>query len=286
MVLESKSISYGTLDDIAQNPPPPTHSAFLHVTQYVSNKIWLDWYDIVVKFFQVSVFIFFNPETSFDRLISQAADTSLNLRRTPSSEMTQVKRKEKVLKTGHLEFSKLTFGWTRRTCIRGNRFCHPKMKAGTIARLNRRPYTNRGARRTGVVAVARSLSADWIKVLRAMAVVAAATERNQKMASSASTCLHHTGTNPNFHASTLKRLSVRNIHNMTFHLLFLSVKYYRFICFFQHSCSAFSIGSWQPFRWLWFTSEYLTGRITAHFLTCFLTIYRPLIGPLMYRRYS
>ncbi|XP_046655371.1 phosphatidylcholine:ceramide cholinephosphotransferase 2-like isoform X2 [Daphnia pulicaria] len=55
MVLESKSISYGTLDDIAQNPPPPTHSAFLHVTQ----------------------------------LISQAADTSLNLRRTPSSEMTQ-----------------------------------------------------------------------------------------------------------------------------------------------------------------------------------------------------
>jgi hypothetical protein len=37
MVLESKSISYGTLDDIAQNPPPPTHSAFLHVTQYVSN---------------------------------------------------------------------------------------------------------------------------------------------------------------------------------------------------------------------------------------------------------
>ncbi|KAK4029307.1 phosphatidylcholine:ceramide cholinephosphotransferase 2 isoform X2 [Daphnia magna] len=55
MVLEAKSISYGTLDDIAQNPPPPTHSAFLHVTQ----------------------------------LISQAADTSLNLRRTPSSEMTQ-----------------------------------------------------------------------------------------------------------------------------------------------------------------------------------------------------
>lgn len=53
MVLEAKSISYGTLNETT--PPPPTHSAFLHVTQ----------------------------------LISQAEDSSLNLRRSVTNEMTQ-----------------------------------------------------------------------------------------------------------------------------------------------------------------------------------------------------
>jgi hypothetical protein len=44
---------------------------------------------------------FLNSKTFFlDRLISQAADTSLNLRRTPTSEMTQVKKKRLFL-TGY-----------------------------------------------------------------------------------------------------------------------------------------------------------------------------------------
>lgn len=184
------------------------------------------------------------------------------------------------------------FGWIHRTCIRGNRFCHLNMKAGTIARLSHRLYTSLGARRTVVEAVARSPSTDWIKVLRVMATAAAAavvTERNLKMASSASTSLHHTETNQNSHASTLKRLSVCNILNIIFQLLFFSLfaKFLIFsFCFFQLSCSAFLIGFWQPFLWLWFTNEYLTERITAHFLTCFLTIYLQPIGPLMYQRYS
>jgi len=56
MVLEAKSISYGTLNDSTQQQqPPPTHSAFLHVTQ----------------------------------LINQAEDNSLNLRRNVTNEMTQ-----------------------------------------------------------------------------------------------------------------------------------------------------------------------------------------------------
>ena len=130
------------------------------------------------------------------------------------------------------------FGWIHRTCIRGNRFCHLNMKAGTIARLSHRLYTSLGARRTVVEAVARSPSTDWIKVLRVMATAAAAavTERNLKMASSASTSLHHTETSQNSHASTLKRLSVCNILNMIFQLLFFlflpSFKYFLFLLAF------------------------------------------------------
>lgn len=168
---------------------------------------------------------FLNSKTFFlDRLISQAADTSLNLRRTPTSEMTQVKKKRFFF--NWLFWNFLMFGWIHRTCIRGNRFCHLNMKAGTIARLSHRLYTSLGARRTVVEAVARSPSTDWIKVLRVMATAAAAaavTERNLKMASSASTSLHHTETNQNSHASTLKRLSVCNILNMIFQLLFFSL---------------------------------------------------------------
>ena len=70
----------------------------------------------------------------------------------------------------------------------------------------------------------------------ATAAAAAVTERNLKMASSASTSLHHTETSQNSHASTLKRLSVCNILNMIFQLLFFlflpSFKYFLFLLAF------------------------------------------------------
>jgi hypothetical protein len=59
----------------------------------------------------------------------------------------------------------------------------------------------------------------------AIVVAAAATERNLKMASFASTCLHHIEKNRNSHASTLKRLSVCNIHNTTFQLCFILLSF-------------------------------------------------------------
>ena len=54
---------------------------------------------------------------------------------------------------------------------------------------------------------------DWTKVLQATAVAATAMERNQKMESSASTCLHRIEMNRNFLASTSKRWSVNKIRS-------------------------------------------------------------------------